>query len=130
MSGSESIEHFLLHGEIPHEQVDSTTWFLRLDDSERHAVVLRIQSPICLVSAQIARVTDETHDREGLYRTLLQLNAEMLHCSYALQGDQIVLSGAHQLENLDKNEFQALLDDLAMALDNHHDALRPWTDRK
>jgi hypothetical protein len=37
-----------------------------------------------------------------------------------------VLSGASQAATLDINEFQAVLDDLTMALDNHFEKLAPW----
>jgi hypothetical protein len=67
--------------------------------------------------------------REELYRTLLELNAQLLHSGYALQGDQIVLAGAQQLENLDFNEFQAVLEDMSMALDNHYEKIAPWLDQ-
>jgi hypothetical protein len=60
-----------------------------------------------------------------LFRRLLELNSELLHSSYSLQGDQVVLSGAQQLENLDFNEFQAMVDDMCMALDNHYDKIAP-----
>ena len=38
----------------------------------------------------------------------------------------MVLSGALQTENLDGNEFQAIIDDLTMTLDNHLDKLADW----
>lgn len=126
MSTTDFIEHFLLHGEISHEQVDATSWLLHLDCQTRHPVVLRVEDPICLVSAQIIPVAETTPDQGALFRKLLELNADMLHCSYVLQGNQVVLSGSQQLENINENEIQALLDDMTMALDNHRDALAPW----
>lgn len=125
MYNAESIEQFLLHKDFQYETVDDTTWVLQLAGSSRHSVILRVQSPICLVSAAILKVGDQTPNREELFCTLLRLNAATLHCGYVLDGDQIVLSGSQQLENLDENELVALLDDMTMALDNQQ-ALSPW----
>lgn len=125
MHNAESIEQFLLHHDYQYETVDETTWLLQLTGLSRHAVMLRVQQPICLVSASILKVDENTPKREELFCTLLRLNAATLHCGYVLDGDQIVLSGSQQLENLDANELQALLDDMTMALDNQT-SLSPW----
>lgn len=125
MHNAESIEQFLLHHDYQYETVDETTWLLQLTGLARHAVMLRVQQPICLVSASILKVDENTPKREELFCTLLRLNAATLHCGYVLDGDQIVLSGSQQLENLDANELQALLDDMTMALDNQT-SLSPW----
>ena len=127
MTIPEAIEHFLLHSAVPNEPLDATTWLLRLDNEQRSNVLLRIDDPIALASAAMLTVDENTPDKEGLYKTLLELNSELLHCAYALQDGRVVLSGSQQLENLDLNEFQALIDDMTMALDNHHEALSRWT---
>ena len=61
-----------------------------------------------------------------MFQTLLRLNSQLMHSAYALEGDNVVLSGAQELENLDRNELQAVLDDMAIALDNHQSRLTPW----
>ena len=51
---------------------------------------------------------------------LLELNAgKLLHTAYGLDGDNIVLSSALELENLDTNELEAVLADVDMALAEH-----------
>jgi hypothetical protein len=127
MPNTESIESYLLRSEIAHEQLDSTTWLIRLDDSRKSQVVLRVEDPIALASIAILTLDDQTPAKEDLFRTILELNSDLLHCAYSLQDDRIVLSGAHRLEDLDYSEFQSLIDDLTMARDNHKDALTRWT---
>ena len=64
------------------------------------------------------------HNREELYRTLLELNAtEMMHGAYGIEGDAVVISDALQLENLDYNEFAATVDDITLAVASHHGRL-------
>jgi len=126
MSYADTLESYMLRMELPHEQVSDDTWVLA-PDSLRHArIIVRIDEPIVLYSTPLFGVTEATTDRETLYRKLLEFNDSLLHCAYALDNDQIVLSGAQQLEDLDYNEFQAMIEDMVMAIDSHLDQLTPW----
>ena len=127
MTNTEAIESYLLRSEIAHEQLDATTWLIRLDDSRKSQVVLHVEDPIALCSVAVLSLQETTTEREELFRTLLQLNSDLLYCAYSLQAERIVLSGAHRIEDFDYTEFQALIDDLTMACDNHQDALARWT---
>jgi hypothetical protein len=129
MSNTETVESYLLRSGVQHDHLDETTWVIQLEDSRRSNIVARIEEPIILFSTPILEVSAETHDREGLFQTLLRLNSQLMHSAYALEGDSVVLSGAQELENLDHNELQAVLDDMAIALDNHQDRLTPWNPR-
>ncbi len=66
-------------------------------------------------SAEAPRAGANDHAR--LFRKLLELNARALvHSSYGLEGDRVVLSSALELENLDFNEVEATLDEMDLAL--------------
>ena len=130
MSSSDTVESYLRHTGIAHDQVEDTTWLLTLEDARTSHIVARIEEPIILFSTPVFEVADNTPDRAGLFQRLLELNSELMHSAYALQGGKIVLSGAQELENLDLNEFQAVIDDMTMALDRHMPQLSPWTDAK
>lgn len=126
MSYADTLESYMLRMELPHEQVSDDTWVLA-PDSLRHArIIVRIDEPIVLYSTPLFGVTDLTPDREELYRKLLEFNDNLLHCAYALDNGQIVLSGAQQIEDLDYGEFQAMIEDMVMAIDSHLDQLTKW----
>ncbi len=126
MSYADTLESYMLRMELPHEQVSDDTWVLA-PDSLRHArIIARIEDPIILYSTPLFGVTDVTVDREGLFRKLLEFNDHLLYCAYALDNEQIVLSGAQQIEDLDYGEFQAMIEDMVMAIDSHLDQLTPW----
>jgi hypothetical protein len=62
-----------------------------------------------------------------LYRHLLELNAtDLVHGSYGIDGDAVVLSDALELENLDFSEFQASYDSMMLALASHVATLAPY----
>jgi hypothetical protein len=68
--------------------------------------------------------------RSELYRQLLELNArELVHGSYGIEGDHVVLTDTLELENLDFSEFEASFDSLSLALATHMSALAPYRER-
>jgi hypothetical protein len=81
-------------------------------------VALRVDPPIVLVRVHIGdSIAGNTTDQTALFRKLLQLNARgLVHASYGLEEDRIVLSSALELENLDFNELEATLDEIDLAL--------------
>lgn len=126
MSSSETVESYLRRTGMAHDQVEATTWLITLEDTRSSRILARIEDPIILFSTPIFPVGEDTHDRVGLFQRLLELNSELMHSAYALEGENVVLSGAQALENLDLNEFQAVIDDMTMALDRHLPQLSPW----
>jgi hypothetical protein len=127
MASNDELDSYLIKMGLPYEQVGEGTWVINPDSSMRRAPIgVTIEEPIVLFSIPMFELGTEVPERERLFRTLLELNSELLHSSYALQGDQVVLSGAQQLENLDFNEFQAMVDDMCIALDNHLERIAPW----
>lgn len=126
MTSADNVESLLFRSGVPFDQVDPTTWVLQLDNKHRSRVVVKVEEPIVLFSLSLGVLDEQVTDREALYRTLLELNADFMHNAYAIEGERLVLSGALQTENLDANEFQAIIDDLTMTLDPHLEKLSNW----
>ena len=129
MASTDEVDSYLIKMGLPYEQVGQGTWVVKPDSARQAQIGVQIDEPIVLFSIQMFKLDPALVRREELYRTLLELNSQLLHSGYALQGDQIVLAGAQQLENLDFNEFQAVLEDMSMALDNHYEKIAPWLDQ-
>jgi CesT_Tir_1 len=80
------------------------------------AVAVRVDPPIVVCRVHIADVNGAVTN-ESLFRRLLQYNAKALvHASYGLDDNRIVLGAALELENLDFNELEAMLEEIDMAL--------------
>jgi hypothetical protein len=91
-------------------------------EDDTHKIVLRLEPPVLVCRIN---VMDVPHQRkEELFRTLLSLNVrDMLHGAYGLEEDKVILTDALELENLDFNEFQATVEDIALAVVSHHPLL-------
>jgi hypothetical protein len=128
-TSADNVESLLFRSGVRFDQVDPTTWVLQLENRHHSQLVVKVEDPIVLFSVPLADLDDQEHpieNREGLYRTLLELNSDFMHNAYAIEGERLVLSGALQSENLDATDFQAIIDDLTMTIDNHLEKLANW----
>jgi hypothetical protein len=129
MNHAETVESHLLQTSVPHEQLNESTWIVQLEDQRHSRIAVKVQDPIVLFSTPILELSANTPNREGLFRALLELNADLMHSAYGLEGERVILSGAQQASSLSLHEFQAVLDDMTMALDTHSEKLAAWIGR-
>jgi hypothetical protein len=116
MKSAEDIESYLLRMGVTAETIKPGIWLVKIDGS---ALVVSIAGPV--VAFRLKVMDLPRTGREELYRTLLSLNtSEMVHGAFGLEGDTVVMVHALALENLDLNEFQAVVDDMSMAVAKHH----------
>lgn len=89
------------------------------------AIALSVNPPIVALRLEVGAVPkDPTHEL-ALARRLLAFNAsDLLFASYGFQNGTVVLGAALELENLDKNEIDAVLSDIDLALTRHVPELR------
>jgi len=122
MRGPDDIESYLIQMEVQHDMLGDGLWVVKGQGPD---LVVSIAGPVVVFRMRVLDLTKVPRGRrEGLYHTLLELNAGgMLHGAYGLEGDSVVATAALQLENLDFNEFQAAIDDLGMAVSNHYATL-------
>ncbi len=89
-------------------------------------VVVHFNPPVVVLRVRVMKLPKDGK-RSDLYRHLLELNAkDLVHGSYGVDGEDVVLSDALELENLDFNEFQASFDSLTVALASHLSTLAPF----
>jgi Tir chaperone family protein CesT len=120
MRTREDVESYLIRMGHPYEEVREGLFVLR--DAYEDNIVVSITPP--LVVFRLKAMSVPSSRREDLFRELLVLNAsELVHGAYGLEEDSIVLMASLQLENLDFNEFQAVVDEFTMAVSNHRERL-------
>ena len=102
-----------------YEEVEPGMWVLPLGDGGGR-VVIHHSPPLLLLRVKVLDVPDEGERCAGLFRQLLEYNAlDLIHGAYGIEEDDVILTDALELENLDFNEFQASLDSLQVALASH-----------
>jgi len=123
MISREDLESFLIRTEMDHREIGESMWLVDpvKDAVEDHpAVVVSLSPPLVIFRASIGTVPEGDHARLKLYQTLLELNAsDLVHGAYGLEGNEVILVDALELQDLDYSEFQASLESLSLAVTSH-----------
>jgi hypothetical protein len=119
---ADDVETYLLHLTRQFEKTEasggSATFLLHAADTP--VIALRVSPPIVAINVEIGPVPSDEKHRLRIYGRLLELNAsDLMHASYGVRNNNIVLSAGLALDNLDANELEATLSDIDVALVSH-----------
>ncbi|MEO8227678.1 MAG: hypothetical protein ABI637_09605 [Gemmatimonadota bacterium] len=115
-------------GSLTVTEVEPNLWLTRTPDGAE--VVVHFAPPVILLRVRVMELPAGEPRQGELFRQLLEFNArDLVHGSYGLEGDHIVLTDTLELENLDYNEFEASFDSVTLALASHMGALAPYREK-
>jgi hypothetical protein len=115
----EDFEGYLLRLGVDYEEVDDGLWVIRSDEAT--SIVVSYSPPLVVFRLKVMALPLVDDSRcAGLYRRLLELNAtDIVHGSYGIEGNEVVLSDALDLEDLDFSELRSSYESLALAATSH-----------
>jgi hypothetical protein len=121
----EDIEGYLSKLDRRFERMEDGT-YLVAGAANQPPIAVRLAPPVLVVQVPIGPAPAGNAAVEAkVFRRLLELNGgDLLFAAYALEGKDIVLGAALELDNLDLNEIEAVLADVDVALAEHVPALR------
>lgn len=112
-------------GSVTAREVEPNLWIANTPNGAE--VVVHFAPPVLLLRVRVMEQPAAEDRRGELFRQLLELNVrDLVHGSYGLEGDHIVLTDTLELENLDYNEFEASFESVTLALASHMSALAPY----
>jgi hypothetical protein len=124
MTTREDVRSFLDRLDLPVETVAEDIWLVRTDGAE---VIVHYAPPVLVLRVRVMTLPADAGRAGELSRRLLEFNArDLVHGSYGVEGDHVVLTDALELEKLDYTEFEASFDSLSLALASHLGALAPY----
>jgi len=110
------------------EELGDGLWKVRT--SEESEVVVSYSPPVLILRVRVMELPADPARQSELFRQLLEYNAtDLVHGSYGVEGNHVVLTDTLELENLDFSEFEASFDSLTLALATHLGALAPYRER-
>ena len=119
----EDIEGFLdrLSSEgTSYREVEQGMWVVRPGGELDFDLVVNYTPPVVLLRVKVMLLPKDDQALATLSRRLLELNAtDLLHGSYGIEEDSIVMTEALELSHLDYEEFQAAYESMALALASH-----------
>ena len=127
----EDIQSFLDRldgGSLTVREIEPNLWLARTtDDAE---VVVHYAPPVVILRVRVMELPGSEPRRGELFRQLLEYNArELVHGSYGVEGDHVVLTDTLELADLDYTEFEASFDSITLALAQHVSTLAPYRER-
>ena len=103
-----------------YREVESGLWVVKPGGPLDFDVVITHNPPVLLLRVKVMPVPSDSAECASLNRRLLELNAsDMLHGSYGIDGDAIVLTEALELSHLDYEEFLAAYESMTLSLTSH-----------
>jgi hypothetical protein len=122
MAGLNKIENFLIELGVSFEELQSDTFLINDPGKGLVQVVAAFEDPIVMIRANVMPIPPNNH--EEFFEALLRLNAEdVLHGAYGLSGKDVVFVDTLEYATMDKEEFEASLDAVGLALSRHYATL-------
>jgi hypothetical protein len=119
----EDIESFLdrLSTEgASYNEVEPGLWIVKPNGALDIDVVVHYSPPVVVLRVKVMNLPSDEGRLASLSRRLLQLNAtDLVHGSYGIELDSIVLTEALELSHLDYEEFLAAYEGMTLALASH-----------
>ena len=101
-------------------EVQPGFWIVRPNPESELSVAVNFSPPVLLLRVDVMTLPADAAQTATLTRRLLELNAsDLLHGSYGIQENQIVLTEALELSALDYEEFLATYESMTLALASH-----------
>jgi hypothetical protein len=128
MTTREDVRAYLDRLDLPVESVAEDMWLVRTNEGAE--LIVHYAPPVLVLRVRVMQLPAKAKQAADLNRMLLEFNArDLVHGSYGIEGDHIVLTDALELENLDFSEFEASVDSLSLALASHLNALAPFGEK-
>ena len=119
----EDIESFLdrLSSEgASYNEVEPGLWIVRPSGALDIDVVVHYSPPVVVLRVKVMNLPTDESSVATLSRRLLQLNAtDLVHGSYGIERESIVMTEALELSHLDYEEFLAAYEGMTLALASH-----------
>jgi len=123
MVTKEDIESFLdrmTTDGTEYSEVNDGMWVVKPEGALETEVVVHYSPPVVLLRVKVMNLPDGDTTVAALSRRLLQLNAtDLVHGSYGIESDSVVLTEALELSHLDYEEFLASYEGMTVALASH-----------
>ncbi|WKW11409.1 hypothetical protein Strain138_000655 [Pseudogemmatithrix spongiicola] len=104
---------------VTYEEIEPGLWKVHPGGALDLTVVVHHSPPVVVLRVKVMELPKNGH-ADKLCRRLLELNAtDLLHGSYGIQGDEVVLTEALELSHLDYEEFLASFESITLSLAGH-----------
>lgn len=103
-----------------YSELEPGLWIVKPSGELDFSVVVHFSPPVVVLRVKVMTLPTEPNSLATLSRRLLELNAtDLVHGSYGIEDDSIVMTEALELAHLDYEEFLAAFESITVALASH-----------
>ncbi|MEX2179075.1 MAG: hypothetical protein WD801_10225 [Gemmatimonadaceae bacterium] len=103
-----------------YSEIEPGLWAVKPSGELDFTVVVHYSPPVAILRVKVMELPKEKGKLATLSRRLLELNAsDMVHGSYGIEQNDIVLTEALELTHLDFEEFLVAYESMTLALASH-----------
>jgi hypothetical protein len=123
MVNREDLESFLVRlgaEGASYTEVEPGMFVVRPGGTPDAQVVVHLTPPVVLLRMNVMQIPSDITKSSKLSHRLLELNAsDLVHGAYGISGNDIILTEALELANLDYSEFLAAYESMTLSLASH-----------
>lgn len=124
MANNEDIERFLnrlaADESVTISELEPGMWLVKPGGELDFSIVVHYSPPVVILRVKVMNVPKRDGVMERLSRRLLELNAtDLIHGSYGIEAESIVMTEALELSHLDYEEFLAAYESMTVSLASH-----------
>lgn len=124
MANNEDIERFLnrlaADESATVSELEPGMWLVKPGGELDFSIVAHYSPPVVILRVKVMNVPKRDGVMERLSRRLLELNAtDLIHGSYGIESESIVMTEALELSHLDYEEFLAAYESMTVSLASH-----------
>ena len=103
-----------------YDELEPGLWLVKPSGELDFNIVVNYTPPVVLLRVKVMSLPKDDQALATLSRRLLELNAtDLVHGSYGIEENSIVMTEALELSHLDYEEFQAAFESITLALASH-----------
>lgn len=117
----EDLDSYFIRMNLDLEEVEENMWMIKTPQ-DGVPIIVHYTPPVLVMRIKVLDLPEDKDDVRlaPLYRRLLELNAaDIVHGSYGIDENEIVLSDALELEDLDFSELRSSYESMLFALSSH-----------
>jgi hypothetical protein len=103
-----------------YSELEPGLWILKPGGELDFSIVVHLSPPVAVLRVKVMTLPTDKQSLATLSRRLLELNAtDLVHGSYGIEEDSIVMTEALELSHLDYEEFLAAFESITVSLASH-----------
>ena len=121
------VEQYLIDLMFNYQQVDPNLWLVDDEEHSLQGAAIILAEPLVIIRVEVMDAPKD--NRLELFTKLLELNTDVIYGGYALENGKIILIGTLEYDNMDYNDFRAMLDAFSLALTQHYPILSKYREK-